>query len=469
MTTIPAAPLMLVTTAHPSLSEHPGPNGETVHPALGRLIQPRHTSSIEATAAAGIPWAADNDCFQGLDADAFTRMIGRLEGLDGCLFVTVPDVVGDAKATAAQFDRWAPELEARGLPVALVLQDGIDELGDWLEATWPRLAAVFVGGTDDFKLGPIAARLAAEAKDRGLWVHWGRVNTRRRMDHIAATGAADSFDGSSWAIFRKAVANKRTGERKLEQGLRWCAELAAAAAAALRDAPATVVVGGRALAPVAGGSPEVDAPTCIVVNSENTNRKDTMTETPSLSESLDQIRRADEARITTRRELKAKLEVLEAFDFARSIEGHDYGSGQRANELRRVRNDLEDVDRALRLRHADRPPQPTRAELAEAFNRLIVRGKVRRAVRDASTYWGRGRDHGKARVLRAAARARKNLELEAVRHIGAALLGASTEELLAAKPPVEEGGPVEVSPETLAESERIQRELERRGVGRAAR
>ena len=48
--------LLLNTTAHPTLYQHPGPAGEQVHPGLGRLIQPRHTSSIEQTAAERIPW-----------------------------------------------------------------------------------------------------------------------------------------------------------------------------------------------------------------------------------------------------------------------------------------------------------------------------------------------------------------------------------------------------------------------------
>jgi hypothetical protein len=47
-------PFLLVTTAHPSLVTHTL-DGD-VHPNLGRLIQPRHTSSIERTAAEGIPW-----------------------------------------------------------------------------------------------------------------------------------------------------------------------------------------------------------------------------------------------------------------------------------------------------------------------------------------------------------------------------------------------------------------------------
>jgi hypothetical protein len=145
-------------------------------------------------------------------------MLDRIEGLPGCLFVTVPDFVGDAAATAAQFDKWAPELERRGLPLALVLQDGIEDpaLVAWLESNWHRLAAVFVGGSNDFKLGPIAAELARQAKAAGKWVHWGRVNTRRRFDHIVATGAADSFDGSKWARWRKTY---------LDVGLSWCSEL----------------------------------------------------------------------------------------------------------------------------------------------------------------------------------------------------------------------------------------------------
>lgn len=203
--------LLLTTTAHPTLSQHPDPDGRPIHRALGRLIQPRHTSSIEKTAEAGIPWAADNDCFQGLDRVAYVRMLKRIQGLPGCRFVTVPDVVADAKATAELFEEWAPELEGLGLPLALVAQDGFN--GKAVE--WDRLSALFIGGSDEFKLGPDGARAAREAKARGLWVHWGRVNSRKRFDLIRATGTADSFDGSKWSRFRKTY---------LDQGLSWCEE-----------------------------------------------------------------------------------------------------------------------------------------------------------------------------------------------------------------------------------------------------
>lgn len=203
--------LLLTTTAHPTLYQHPDPDGREVHRGLARLIQPRHTSSIEATAEAGIPWAADNDCFQGLDVDKYVRMLDRIAGLPGCMFATVPDVVGDADATEALFDEWAPELERRGLPLGLVAQDGltIDRV------PWGRIAALFIGGTNDFKLGPDAMVLAREAKRRGVWVHWGRVNSRKRFDYIVSTGAADSFDGSKWSRWRKTY---------LDTGLTWTLE-----------------------------------------------------------------------------------------------------------------------------------------------------------------------------------------------------------------------------------------------------
>jgi hypothetical protein len=33
-------------------------------------------------------------------------------------------------------------------------------------------------------------------------VHWGRVNTNRRIRHCIATGACDSLDGTKWARWR---------------------------------------------------------------------------------------------------------------------------------------------------------------------------------------------------------------------------------------------------------------------------
>jgi hypothetical protein len=112
----------------------------------------------------------------------------------------VPDVVADNDATLELFEQWAPELERRELPLALVAQDGLTH--EQLRERAPRLAALFIGGSTEWKLSDEAAELARLASELGLFVHWGRVNSKRRIDHIIATGAADSFDGSKWARFR---------------------------------------------------------------------------------------------------------------------------------------------------------------------------------------------------------------------------------------------------------------------------
>lgn len=183
--------LLLVTKSHPEIVRH-------AHPHLGRLIQPRHYSSIEKTANASIPWAADNDCFQVLDADAFTRMLDRIQPLPGCLFVTCPDFVGDHEATLVQFYRWSSAIKRRGLPIAFVLQDGCTVR----DVPWLDIDAVFIGGTTHFKLGATAERIVLAARERGKWVHMGRVNSEKRIRYAEEIGC-DSVDGSGWAMFNQ--------------------------------------------------------------------------------------------------------------------------------------------------------------------------------------------------------------------------------------------------------------------------
>lgn len=180
--------LLLVTTGHPDMRRY-------ASPFLGRLVQPRHTSSIRATADAGVPWAADNDCYQGLDQPAYLRMLATIHGLPGCLFVVVPDVVGDADATDRLWHTWAPLLDELGLPKAYVLQDGCRRIAHTADA-------VFVGGTDLFKTSHRAEQLVKEAKQRGLWVHMGRVNTDGRIRYANSIGC-DSVDGSKWPRWKE--------------------------------------------------------------------------------------------------------------------------------------------------------------------------------------------------------------------------------------------------------------------------
>jgi hypothetical protein len=132
--------------------------------------------------------------------DAVTGTPGR------CLFVTVPDVVPNAHATAALFEVWWRALARRGLPAALVAQDGIEHLQRWLSMAWPRVDALFIGGSTAWKLGASAEALVTEAKSRGKWVHMGRVNSDRRVRYAASIGC-DSIDGTKWVRWRDAYLN----------------------------------------------------------------------------------------------------------------------------------------------------------------------------------------------------------------------------------------------------------------------
>lgn len=183
--------LLLMTASHPTAIEWR-------HPNLGRLAVPRDCARMNETHAAGIPWAADNGAYMGLDADAYLRMLNRLRDVPGGLFVTVPDVVGDADATRDLWTEWVGECASRGLPPAWVAQDRATP------ADIPDdCAAVFIGGSTGYKLGPDAASVVREARRRGLWVHMGRVNTLRRLRYAASIGC-DSVDGTKWSLWRDA-------------------------------------------------------------------------------------------------------------------------------------------------------------------------------------------------------------------------------------------------------------------------
>lgn len=184
-----------------------GHTGEEVdayraHPRLGLMAQPG-TYSVEVVER-WRTWAADNGCFalkgEPFERDRWLRWLDRLRDLaPRCLFVTAPDVLhwegencrGDARATLIQAQADLPLIRSLGFPAALVLQDGMTaEL-----VPWGAVDAVFVGGSDRFKLGAQVPRIVAEANRRGVHTHMGRVNSRRRMLLAAAMGCR-STDGT---------------------------------------------------------------------------------------------------------------------------------------------------------------------------------------------------------------------------------------------------------------------------------
>jgi hypothetical protein len=92
----------------------------------------------------------------------------------------------------------------------LVLQDGIGEFA----IDWNRVDAVFVGGSDAFKVSDEARNACKAAKMLDKWVHVGRVNTAQRVSQWI--GLADSIDGSGISKYDhmlEAVLNELTGEK----------------------------------------------------------------------------------------------------------------------------------------------------------------------------------------------------------------------------------------------------------------
>ncbi len=161
--------------------------------------------------ALGCEWAADNGCFGGLNEPAYRRMLERITGQPRLLWVTCPDVVAWARFTRILFDEWEPELSARRLPIAYVLQDG--EMSECVP--WDKIVAVFIGGTTKFKTGMQSRLLVDEAKARGKLVHMGRVNTVERIK-LANTWGCDSVDGTSMSMFGDTYIPKFLGVSKTE-------------------------------------------------------------------------------------------------------------------------------------------------------------------------------------------------------------------------------------------------------------
>ena len=158
----------------------------------GILRSPRRTT-FKAVERSGREWCGDNDAFHGLYSDtAFERFLdaGRAH-LSKCRFVACPDVLCDAAATSRLWTQKAEMIRARGYRTAFVLQDGHGP--DDIPAT---AAAVFIGGSTEFKYSVAVRDSIAGALRRRLWVHVGRVNSQRRIAYFQSLGA-NSCDGTT--------------------------------------------------------------------------------------------------------------------------------------------------------------------------------------------------------------------------------------------------------------------------------
>jgi len=159
--------------------------------------------------------------------------IGKKRLTASVLFVAAPDVFdpdkqrGDPLATIEKSKPWFKEIRDRGMPPALVAQDGIEQHMD--EIPWDDFDVVFMGGGDDWKEGyfdgPVSDQgllgfadevrqewddFIDEVHRRGKRIHVGRVNSPERLA-FAFTIGADSVDGN-YNTFAPNINSPKIGE-----------------------------------------------------------------------------------------------------------------------------------------------------------------------------------------------------------------------------------------------------------------
>lgn len=179
---------------------------------VGLLIQPgnRYERQVEHFPAFG----ADNGAFklgsshEAFDFDHYAMWLRERvatlapELLARCRFVNCPDAIdvstegavwGHPETTIKWALEWAPVIRELGLPVGFVAGNGHETMLE--EIPWDLVDAIFLGGSDEWKLGEGARIVVAEARRRGLHVHMGRVNSRKRF-HYAASIGCNTADGT---------------------------------------------------------------------------------------------------------------------------------------------------------------------------------------------------------------------------------------------------------------------------------
>lgn len=171
-----------------------------------------HHSRLEK----GVFWGLDNGVFTNkFNEKKWLRQLEKLLPYkDTCLFIAIPDIVGDFHGTLKRFFHYKDIV--KDYPIGFVSQDGVKIE----EVPWDNFDCIFIGGTDNHKLGTEAELVIKEAKKRNKWVHIGRVNSVRR---ILKFWEADSWDGTSLGFepskvirFNKAVLQVREMKEKMD-------------------------------------------------------------------------------------------------------------------------------------------------------------------------------------------------------------------------------------------------------------
>ena len=164
---------------------------------VGTMLTPAGGNRSGALQRWQCQWAADTGNYtRPVSVDTYLDWLRVLTPFAArCLFATAPDVVGNAAATWEMSAPVLSRIRALGYPAALVAQDGLERLS----VPWSAFDVLFLGGSTAWKLGESSYALSREAKQRGKWLHMGRVNSGRRLK-IAQLYGCDSADGTSLAF-----------------------------------------------------------------------------------------------------------------------------------------------------------------------------------------------------------------------------------------------------------------------------
>lgn len=152
----------------------------------------------------GFRYAIDNGAWTAFqqrkpfDGSLFAGIVSTL-GRDAD-WIVLPDVVGDAVATASTTEEWIDSLD--GYRTLAVIQDGAEP--HVLDRLVGRAYGFFLGGSTAYKLANLEW-WSDWCRERRAYYHVGRVNTVRRIRRCVDAGA-HSCDGTSGSRFALSIA-----------------------------------------------------------------------------------------------------------------------------------------------------------------------------------------------------------------------------------------------------------------------
>ncbi len=155
----------------------------------GIITSPAHFG-IPVGVRRGLPWCAENEAYtRGFEPERFFSWLETMSPFRAkCLFVPVPDVVGNAISTLTQWRNWV--VRFAGWPLAFVAQDGQEDLDFPDESMFSTL---FIGGSTAWKTSMAAVECIRRAQVMGKHIHIGRVNWRTRYEMFALLKGSNEF------------------------------------------------------------------------------------------------------------------------------------------------------------------------------------------------------------------------------------------------------------------------------------